>query len=226
MNKTNVVNNHQVMQIAHTRVERAGQRGVIGKYPLHFHQAKDCPSCLFLGNAIEDSHQRGIIVHGTHRSLVQDNVLHLIRGAGIYVEDGNEMHNRFVENVVVCHDTSRERLNCRAPGTNNEQSDNIQQSGLWALSVTNDFVGNRLVNHYNAFFTQTSAFPNGQGLAAGKVCTIHAPFGNFEGNVCHSNWRFGFYLDNSMPRQLNRHYLNTNGMVADMQACYASNGQW
>jgi hypothetical protein len=135
-----------------------------------------------------------------------------------YVEDGNEMFNTFRENVNICHDGSAERMNCRAPGTDNEQGDFIQQSGLWALSITNHFIGNRLINHYNAFFTQTSAFPNARGVAAGKVCTVNAPFGTFSNNVCHSNWRFGFYLDNSMPRQLSR-TVASNGYVTDIAAC-------
>ena len=74
-----------VMRISYVRIEKAGQRGVIGRYPLHFHLVKSCPSCLFKGNAIEDSHQRGIIVHGSHNTLVEDNVLFFIRGAGLYV---------------------------------------------------------------------------------------------------------------------------------------------
>ena len=78
------------------------------------------------------------------------------------------------------------------------------QSGIWALSVTNDFIGNRVVNQYNGIFTQTSLFPEGRGAAAGKVCTQHAPLGTFKGNVCHSNERFGFYLDNNFPRKIKR----------------------
>ena len=60
---------------------------------MHFHKLADCPTCLFRNNAIEGSQQRGIIVHGTHSTVVEDNVLYNVRGAGIYIEDGNEMHN-------------------------------------------------------------------------------------------------------------------------------------
>ena len=196
-------------QVAYARVEKCGQLGVAGKYCLHFHQARACPSCLFLGNAIENSSQRGIIVHGTHRSRVEANVLYDIKGSGIYIEDGNEMENKIIDNVVLCP----QKNNCKQPGTDNDQADDIQQSGLWALSVTNDFIGNRLVNHYNGFFTQTSAFPHGRGSAAGRVCTVHAPLGTFKDNVCHSNARFGFYLDNNYPRRLSRS-VESNGMLS------------
>ena len=39
---------------------------------------------------------------------------------------------------------------------------------MWALSVTNDFIGNRFIGHEEAFFTQTSAFPHGRGAAQGR----------------------------------------------------------
>ena len=73
-----------------------------GKYCLHFHKLRSCPDCQFADNAIEQSHQRGIIVHGTHLSTVSNNVLWDVRGAGIYIEDGNEMFNHIKYNVVVC----------------------------------------------------------------------------------------------------------------------------
>lgn len=73
-----------------------------GKYCLHFHKLRSCPDCQFADNAIEQSHQRGIIVHGTHLSTISNNVLWDVRGAGIYIEDGNEMFNRIKYNVIVC----------------------------------------------------------------------------------------------------------------------------
>jgi len=63
------------MRIRNVRVEKCGQRGIVGKYCLHFHRLSSCPSCEFLNNAVEHSHQRGIIVHGTHQTNVENNVL-------------------------------------------------------------------------------------------------------------------------------------------------------
>jgi parallel beta-helix repeat protein len=70
---------------------------------------ESCPDCYFKGNAIEDSSQRAIIVHGSHNTLIEDNVMYQIRGAGLYVEDGNEMENMFRNNVNICHDSSANR---------------------------------------------------------------------------------------------------------------------
>ena len=92
--------------------------GVEGKYCLHFHKLEDCPTCLFKNNAIEGSHQRGIIIHSTHTSTVEENVLYNVRGAGIYIEDGNEMYNYVKYNVVVCPFPFRDDTlhGCTVPG--------------------------------------------------------------------------------------------------------------
>ena len=67
------------------RVEKCSQRSLKGNYCMHLHYMNQCPSCLLRGNAIEFGQQRGIAVHETHRSTVEDNVLSDVRGAGIYI---------------------------------------------------------------------------------------------------------------------------------------------
>lgn len=112
-------------RITNIRVEKCGQRGVEGKYCLHFHKLHDCPTCLFKNNAIENSHQRGIIVHSTHSSVVEQNVLYNVRGSGIYIEDGNEMHNDIKYNVVICPFVFDNDIlhGCTIPGTSNRIAD-------------------------------------------------------------------------------------------------------
>jgi hypothetical protein len=69
------------------------QRGWIGRYPLHFHKMGDCPACEFIGNAVVNSTQRGIVIHSTHNSKVVRNVVFAARGAHLYVEEGTEVNN-------------------------------------------------------------------------------------------------------------------------------------
>ena len=111
--------------VAYTRVQHCGQHGVNGKYCLHFHMSQACPDCVFRGNAIEHGSQRGIIVHGTHRSVVEDNVLYDLKGSYIYVEDGNEMENLFKNNVALC--PVQGGCKTSSMSTDNDQADNIQQ---------------------------------------------------------------------------------------------------
>jgi len=214
-------------QIEYARQERCGQARIKGSYCLHFHLMGDCgydeangdplrPRCLFRGNALENGYQRGLTVHGTHRSMVDNNVLWNVKGAGLYVEDGNEMGNKIQYNVNICPYNKGGCHNCKVWATDNGEADNGQQSGMWAMSPTNDFLFNRMVNHWNGFFMQTSFAPYGRGFAEFKVCTVNSPWGNFTGNVHHSNCRFGFYPDKNWPRRVDRS-IATNGMVKDFQ---------
>ncbi|CAE7249476.1 Cemip2 [Symbiodinium sp. CCMP2592] len=197
-----------VMDIRFARVEYCGQRNFMGKYCLHFHHAGQCPDCTFKGNAVYQSAQIGITVHGTHRSLVEGNVMWDTSSAGVYVEDGNEMFNTISNNVIICSVHSK----CSTPW--DVQLDNA--AGIYMIGMTNNLIENRVAGFENCIWTHGSIYLNGQGAALGKVCPQNTPFGIFRGNVCHDNNRFGIYLDNQRPRNLER---DGNGFVADMGTC-------
>ena len=130
-------------EISRARVEKCGQRGVFGKYCAHFHEMGACPSCKFDGNAIEFGMQRAVVVHNTHLSLVRGNVVHDVRGAALYVQDGLESWNRFEYNVVICPRGTADH-GCAVPGTDNAQADTaVNNAGYWAVSATQDLIGNR-----------------------------------------------------------------------------------
>jgi len=38
----------------------------------------DCPECHFKGNVVTQSQQRGIVVHSTYNSLVEDNIVYAV----------------------------------------------------------------------------------------------------------------------------------------------------
>ena len=106
-----------VLSLQYTRVEKCGQRGVLGKYCIHLHLITKCPDCKIIGNAVEYGHQRGAIIHGTHLSTVEKNVFNDVRGGIIYIEDGNEMYNRIFHNVAICPwAKSGEKRGCTVPG--------------------------------------------------------------------------------------------------------------
>lgn len=206
-----IIANGATGEMSYTRFEKGGQRGVLGKYPLHFHLLGDCPDCRFVGNAVETSEQRGIVVHGTQQSTVAENVLFGVKGAGIYIEDGNEMENDILGNVNICPVQGA----CRQTGTDNPESDDITQSGIWAVSLSNNFVGNRMVNHLNGFSGKASPFPDGRGFAQNFECPQHSAFGNISSNVFHSNQNYGMNLNGQFPRNVDRS-VASNGLVTDI----------
>lgn len=194
--------------------------GVEGKYCLHFHKLHDCPTCLFKNNAIEGSHQRGIIVHGTHSSTVEGNVLWNVRGAGLYIEDGNEMYNDIKYNVVLCPNQFGDTTlhGCTVPGTSNAFADTSDNhSGIFSRAITNNLIGNRVANSFNGMFFKAPGM--GRGDSAGQVCESDAQLARVEGNTWHGNGRFGTYtLGNNYPKETDQSILN-NGHNIDQSLC-------
>ena len=187
------------------------------RYCLHFHLMQQCPDCLMRGNAVEFSQQRGIIVHGSHLTTVDHNVLYDVRGANIYIEDGNEMHNTLSYNVGICPNAYRgSRAGCTVPGTDNVDADTRNnQAGIWALSNLNNMVGNRMANHFNGLFFQAGLFPFGRATSRNRACPQRLPFGRISGNVNHGNGRFGLYfLTQNYPKKVTQS-LEAKGQIVD-----------
>jgi len=217
---------HGFMDARYIRVENCGQPPHQGRYCLHFHLMHRCPRCVLHGNAVVNSTQVGITVHGTHQARVSSNILWNTMSAGVYVEDGNEMNNTFEENVLICmHQVPPVNpLPCnkgdtgicpeaRRGCTYDMFNQGGRLGGFFVIGMTNDFIRNRVVNMENCFWFKGTADPAGRGHAAGKVCPVHVPLGRIRGNVCHDNRRFGMYLDSQQPRMLPR---DENGFVADI----------
>ncbi|CAJ1930817.1 unnamed protein product [Cylindrotheca closterium] len=212
--------NGGIQKIHNVRVEKCGQRGIEGKYCLHLHQVGACPECSFQNNAVEFSQQRGIIIHGTHLSKVQGNVLYNVRGAGVYIEDGNEMQNRLAYNVVICpYPFNDESFHgCTVPGTSNRLSDTRDnQSSFFSLAASNDMIGNRGVNSFNGMFLKEGG--QGRGMAFGKVCESASALGRYEGNTFHSCGRFGTYALGFNYPKLTDQSVQTNGFHVDQSQC-------
>jgi len=201
-----------IMDMRYTRAEYCGQRDSMGRYCLHFHLGGQCPECIFQGNAVVDSQQVGITIHGTHRSLVDNNVVWDARGVGIYIEDGNEMHNIMRHNVVICSHWTI----CSVPWLLH-----AAYAGIYIVAMTNDMIGNRIAGYENGIWTPGATWPGGQGVASHRVCPQFMPYGTIRGNVNHDNQRFGLYVDNQHPRRLSR---DVNGYVTDGCGAFTNEG--
>ena len=92
----------------HYRVENAeirncGQAGNLGRYSMHLHVTDDnpAPNTYLKANSIHHSFQRATTIHGTHHSLVRDNVAYHVMGHTYFVEDGDETYNTFDNNIGI-----------------------------------------------------------------------------------------------------------------------------
>lgn len=198
-----------VTDIQNVRVEKCGQRGILGRYCLHLHYRGNCPQCQIRNNAIEYSQQRGIVIHGTHQSLVESNVLYDVRGANVYIEDGNEIGNTVSFNVAICPWDFQFAGGCTIPGTSNDEADTaLNQAGLYTTASANDLIGNRMANHFNGMLL----FADGTNA---NTCTQNTPWGRYEANVFHSSGRFGTYtLNDNYPKRNTGLALASNGFTS------------
>eukprot|EP00931_Biecheleriopsis_adriatica_P004358 TRINITY_DN106040_c0_g1_i1.p1 TRINITY_DN106040_c0_g1~~TRINITY_DN106040_c0_g1_i1.p1 ORF type:complete len:1261 (+),score=170.66 TRINITY_DN106040_c0_g1_i1:87-3869(+) len=200
-----------VMDVRYARLEYCGQLDKKGRYCLHFHLMEHCPKCILKGNALVDTFQPGITIHGTHDSLVDSNICWDNRGAGIYTEDGNEMDNMISNNVIVCSswDDDRRTPMCRIDW----QGGDFRHGGIYAVGKANSFVGNHIAGWSFSIFTPSGGHQTfGAGEALMKVCTKHTPIREVRGNVAHNNGGSGIYLDNQYPRDLK---MDSHGYVSN-----------
>ncbi|MEM0913759.1 MAG: DNRLRE domain-containing protein [Planctomycetota bacterium] len=82
------------------QLDRLGQTGTLGRYPIHWHLANDRTGDVLKGVSVTNSNNRGVTVHGTHNLLIQDVVLHDIHGHGFFMEDAVETGNTFLSNIT------------------------------------------------------------------------------------------------------------------------------
>jgi hypothetical protein len=95
---------------------RMGQKGLLARYPFHWHLVRDAPGQYIENSSIHESYNRCVTVHGTHRVRVADNVCYDFLGHGYFLENGNEKYNVFDHNLGVL----ARRPAVPLPGTNPE----------------------------------------------------------------------------------------------------------
>jgi hypothetical protein len=116
-----------------------GQQGSLGKYPIHFHFCNDVSGSIVAKNTIRQSNQRCVVVHGTNKLRIEDNVVFDTKGHCYVLEDGIETGNEFIRNLG--SQTGKPEKLIPNLGSNGDENDN-QPSTFWITNPTNSFLGN------------------------------------------------------------------------------------
>jgi len=163
-----------------------GQRGRIGRYPMHWHVAGDVWGQKFVNNSIWRSHNRCVTIHGTQQAHVEDNVCYDHVGHGFFFEEGSEVGNRLLGNLGIL--TRRPRNDQMVT-----QADELA-STFWVTNPDNLVRGNVAAGS-EAFGIWYALPPEPTGFTAG---TPHrpskTPIWEFKNNTTHSNRRTGFFV--------------------------------
>jgi len=181
--------------IAYAEFRRLGKDGVLGKYPIHFHLARDTMrGGGVLGASIWDSHNRWVTIHGTDHLLVRDCVGYQSRGHGYFLEDATEQWNVLDRNLAVQAFGAVPLPKQVLPYDPNDGA------GFWWANGRNTLTRNVACenDHYGYHFqiTQTQfnpvlrlREPDGK-VVARDVRTL--PFIRFEENESHGDGLFAF----------------------------------
>ncbi|MFC4639198.1 G8 domain-containing protein [Deinococcus hohokamensis] len=186
-----------IMGTAQARIEgtefvRVGQRNVLRRYPVHFHQLGSQPASYFRSNSVHESYNRCVVIHGTRDLAVQNNVTFNTVGHCIFLEDGDETGNRLEGNLV----TLVRRPNAKLGETPLLPSDK-RAAAFWLTNPANTVRGNVAAGVEGVgFWYALPEHPTGLGAATGAtIWPRRTPLGTFDGNVAHSGDR-GLDVDN------------------------------
>jgi len=184
------------------QMRRVGQRGVLGRYPMHWHRLSYDDGGQALGDAtghhissstITGSSNRCLTVHATNGVTLRDNICIGVLGHGVFLEDAVERRTTIEGNLVaqVRNPAGGDALKAH------EVDHDGGASGFWISNPDNTVRGNVAADAQGFGFWL--AFPREPvGLSADvPIRPDRLRFGTFEQNTAHSNGRQGLMLDNA-----------------------------
>jgi hypothetical protein len=179
---TNTPNVPQVFQ--GVDVKNFGQQGTLGRYPIHFHFCGDVENSVVSKNTIRQSNQRCVVVHGTNKLLIENNVAYDTKGHCYLTEDGMERDNRFIRNIGA--QTGAPNMIIPDNGFNGKETDD-EPSTFWITSPRNTFEDNVAAGSEHSGIwlepklrgTRADEFPD--------LDPMQEPLISFKNNVAHSN---------------------------------------
>lgn len=182
--------------MGYVRLADMGKRGVLGRYPVHFHQVKDSMrGASVVGLAVVNSHNRWVTVHGTEYMVVRDCVGYGSEGHGFFLEDGTEVYNVLDRNLAVqAYDGGR--IDGQAL-----TFDPNDGAGFWWANGKNTFVRNVACENEQYGFRYDSqkrsnfdpVLPvRGVDGRREKLDIRELPVFRFEGNEAHAEGLYGY----------------------------------
>lgn len=184
--------------ISYAEFRHLGKRGVLGKYPIHYHLVgTSMRGSSLIGLSVWDSHNRWITVHGTQYLVVKDCVGYKSIGHGYFLEDGTEVYNIFDRNLAV------QALRGAPLPEQVLPYDGNLGSGYWWANSLNTFTRNVAVEcdedgfRYEVVkredFDPVLPILQHDGTVE-KVDVRTLPFVRFDGNEAHCQRLFGINL--------------------------------
>jgi len=87
--------------IDNVEFKHVGQKGVMGRYPFHWHKGGNVEGQYIKNSSIHESFNRCVTIHGTHQAEVRNNTCYNHFGHGFFLEDGIERKNKIIGNIGI-----------------------------------------------------------------------------------------------------------------------------
>lgn len=162
-----------------------GQQGLLGRYPIHFHFSDDVPGSLVRKNSIRQSNQRCVVVHGTNKLRIEENVAFDTKGHCYMTEDGIETGNEFIRNLGAKTGVPERLIPESKIWNNGIETDNAPAT-FWITNPDTVFFGNVAAgSHDSGFWLE----PKLRGVRQSYYVGQHprfVPMRVFKNNVVHS----------------------------------------
>jgi hypothetical protein len=189
---------HSSGSISYAEFRDLGKEGVLGRYPIHFHQCGDTMrGSSVIGASIWNSKNRCLTIHGTDYLVVRDCVGFNSVGHAFFLEDGTETRNVLDRNLSVLALRGKPLPDQALPFDQNDGA------GFWWSNSLNTFTRNVAVEcdqHGYRFEVVASAKFNPekpvlQPDGSHKSVDLRTlPFIRFDDNEAHCMPRFGINL--------------------------------
>ncbi|MGL4610784.1 MAG: G8 domain-containing protein [Trueperaceae bacterium] len=168
------------LNLSNVELEHMGQRGILGRYPIHFHQMADATGSYLRALSLHHTFSRCVTVHASDNLVLEDNVCYETPGHAFFLEDGAEQGNIFKNNLGMA---------TRMPAENDAllPTDLTHVSTFWITNAANTFEGNVAAGSDKAGFWFTAgSTPTGLSKDL-PIYPKHIPIRVFTNNKAHSN---------------------------------------
>lgn len=189
---------HSTGSISYGEFRHLGKKGILGKYPIHFHLVREgMRGGGVTGASIWGSENRWMAIHGTDYLLIRDCVGYKSVGHGYFLEDGTEQYNVLDRNLAIQAMRGKRLPDQALPFDANEGA------GFWWANGRNTLTRNVACenNRYGFRFEIASigrkppAFPVKMPDGSTQEVDVRTiPFLRFEDNESHSEGLYSFFF--------------------------------
>ena len=175
-------------RLSHIEVFHAGQGFQLGRYPLHFHNSGNQPDSYISNNAIHDTFNRAITMHGVWNATIEWNVAYNCMGHNYFIEDAVEEDLLIQYNLAVHIKPSFSLL------TSDQRA-----TGFWITNTYNTIQHNHAAGGAQVGFWVNPPEESGHANAdcppiVRSHCPVYTPVKRWFNNTAHDMGLYGFWV--------------------------------